>query len=387
MAYGPESRNFNDLIPRQALFQSVDEIDFDKAALIIKRDEYGQPLPHAEAVRTRGKSCVSRSVPAYPSVREKTAHRLASLDSDGSTSRSDSLASSASSFRRMGRSPPRRRFSRSQVRRTPPRNMSSNYSIDRMLSSSPYMQSEYPEAHYERAPNRAPTEINGEPVYYRNFRLEHLAKVKPRPQKFTEIPKTQAKKTPKHQPKRKRHGHARRSSTSSSSSSSSYSSSSSPSSSSRSRSSSSATSSSSESRRHHKSHGRANHKRGHSSHFHTKHTALHSDHSNRHHSNQPTRKGPINKIIPPKGSKKQNNTSSEASSNSDTPYPDTRGVRNNVMCQKCGRQATPRGRAGYEVVERSHQRRGDSNVTQLKSNLKNSRSGKPQTVKIQIQGE
>ncbi|VDM18959.1 unnamed protein product [Hydatigera taeniaeformis] len=135
MAYGPGSKNCNELIPKRPLFQSVD-------ALMIKRDRNGQPLSHADAMKTRGKTYLSRSVSAYPPVKEKPASRKASLDSGSSTSRSD--ASDSETMRRL---PPRRRSSKSQVRRTPPRNVSPNYSIDRMLASSPYIETDYPEAH------------------------------------------------------------------------------------------------------------------------------------------------------------------------------------------------------------------------------------------------
>ncbi|KAL5967373.1 hypothetical protein TSMEX_004847 [Taenia solium] len=127
-------------------------------------------------MKKRGKTYLSRSVSAYSPVRDAQANRKASLDSGSSTSRSESSHSSASSSRPMGRSPPRRRNPRSQVRRTPPRNVSPNYSIDRMLASNPYMESGYPGNQYERALNRVPMEINGEPVYYETSRLQHLAK-------------------------------------------------------------------------------------------------------------------------------------------------------------------------------------------------------------------
>lgn len=77
------------------------------------------------------------------------AHRKASLDSYSSRGSSSSSFTTASSMESFKIHSPRGNPSMSRVRRTPPRNSSPNYSVDRMLASNPYTHGQNRDAYRE----------------------------------------------------------------------------------------------------------------------------------------------------------------------------------------------------------------------------------------------
>nr|CDS32054.1 expressed conserved protein [Hymenolepis microstoma] len=160
--------NFNvkSAIPSRPLYRTVEEIDSEIFASVLRNIP-----PHYPRSRPRNSyGQNSKQVSAFSqSYLQK--QRLDSLVSGSSTSSSRSTSSSTEgSYQSVARAKYESggyHGGRSyQRRRTPPRNTSPSYNVDRMLASSPYVKHGYHEAYQRREMSQPSRRISGKPTHH-----------------------------------------------------------------------------------------------------------------------------------------------------------------------------------------------------------------------------